>query len=49
MDDLDWPLKTVLANQAGTRCFGENPHKSHCFHSRNITYGTIPLNSFMKL
>lgn len=49
MDDLDWPLQTVLANQAGTCCCGKNPHKSHCFHSRNITYDTIPLNSFMEL
>ena len=49
MDDLDWPLQTVLANQAGTCCCGKNPHKSHCFHSTNITYDTIPLNSFMEL
>ena len=49
MADLDWPLQTVLANQAGTCCCGKNPHKSHCFHSRNTTYDTIPLNSFMEL
>ena len=24
----------LLTNQAGTSCCGENPHISHCFHSR---------------